>query len=143
LAERSNDQQVAGRLNKFLCKKIIIMTVEQVATRLADYCRQEQFTLALKELYADDAVSIEPFVVPGFEKETKGLSALLEKDKKFSAMVESRHGTTVSEPLIAGNAFSFVLTMDIKLMGRDREQLIELCVYTVKDGKIISEQFFM
>jgi hypothetical protein len=58
-------------------------------------------------------------------------------------MVECRYGTTVSEPLIAGNSFSFVLTMDIKLKGREREQIIELCVYTIRDGKIISEQFFM
>lgn len=119
------------------------MTVEQIAARLVDYCRNEQFSLAQKELYAEEAVSIEPFEVPGFEKETRGLSALMEKDRKFSSMVESRHGTTVSEPLIAGNAFSFVLTMDIEMKGRDRERLTELCVYTVKDGKIISEQFFM
>ena len=119
------------------------MTVEQIATRLANYCRQDQFSLAQKELYADDAVSIEPSEVSGFEKETRGRSALLEKDEKFSAMVESRYDTTVSEPLIAGNSFSFVLTMDMKLKGRDRELMTELCVYTVKDGKIISEQFFM
>lgn len=119
------------------------MTVEQVATRLADYCRNEQFTQALKELYAENAVSIELFEFPGFDKETKGLKAMMEKDKKFSAMVESRYGTTVSEPLIAGNSFAFVLTMDMKMKGRDRERLIELCVYTVEDGKIISEQFFM
>jgi len=119
------------------------MTVEQIATRLADYCRQEQFTRALEELYADHAVSIEPFEFPGFEKETKGLKAMLAKDEKFSALVESRHGTTVSEPLIAGNSFSFVLTMDMKMKGRDREKLVELCVYTVADGKIVAEQFFM
>lgn len=119
------------------------MTVEQVATRLADYCRKEQFTQALEELYADNAVSIEQFEFPGFEKETKGLKAMMAKDEKFSSMVESRHGTTVSEPLVAGNSFCFVLTMDLKMRGRDREQLTELCVYTVADGKIISEQFFM
>ena len=119
------------------------MTVAQIAANLAEYCRNEQFSQAQKELYADEAVSIEPFETPGFEKETRGLSALIEKDRKFNSMVESRHGTTVSDPLIAGNAFSFVLTMDIKIKGRDREQLTELCVYTVKDGKIISEQFFM
>lgn len=119
------------------------MTVEQIATRLADYCRKEQFTQALEELYADHAVSIEQVEYPGFEKETKGLKAMLAKDEKFSAMVEARHGTTVSEPLIAGKSFSFVLTMDMKMKGRDREKLVELCVYTVADGKIISEQFFM
>lgn len=118
------------------------MTVEQVASRLADYCRNEQFTQALEALYAENAVSIEPSEFPGFDKETKGLKAMMEKDRKFSAMVESRHGTTVSDPLIAGNSFCFVLTMDIKMEGRGRESLTELCVYTVADGKIISEQFF-
>lgn len=42
------------------------MTVEQIATLLADYCRREQFTQALQELYADNAVSIEPYEFPGF-----------------------------------------------------------------------------
>jgi len=119
------------------------MTVAQIADRLADYCRKDEFSQAQAELYADDAVSIEPYETPGFDKETRGLKALKEKDKKFSAMVESRHGTTVSAPLVAGNAFSFVLTMDIKMKGREREKMEELCVYTVKDGKIIAEQFFM
>lgn len=119
------------------------MTVAQIASRLAEYCRKEEFTQAQEELYADDAVSIEPYETPGFDKETRGLEALKEKDRKFSSMVESRHGTTVSEPQIAGNAFSFVLTMDLKMKGRDREKMEELCVYTVKDGKIIAEQFFM
>ncbi|QJB30606.1 nuclear transport factor 2 family protein [Chitinophaga oryzae] len=119
------------------------MTVAQVATRLAEYCRNEEFSRAQQELYADEAVSIEPADIPGFDRETKGKEALREKDRKFNEMVESRHGTSVSEPLIAGNAFSFVLTMDIKMKGGDRQTMTELCVYTVKDGKIISEQFFM
>lgn len=119
------------------------MTVEQVAASLSEYCRKEQFSQAQQELYAEDAVSIEPYEIPGFDKETKGLDALKEKDKKFNTMVESRHGTTVSEPLIAGNSFTFVLTMDIKMKGREREQVQELCMYTLKDGKIISEQFFV
>jgi hypothetical protein len=122
---------------------VMAQTVEQIATRLAQYCRNEQFSLAQQELYAEDAVSIEPFEIPGFDKETRGLKSLKEKDRQFSSMVESRHGTTVSQPLIAGNAFAFVLTMDIKMKGKAREKLTELCVYTVKDGKIISEQFFM
>jgi hypothetical protein len=33
--------------------------------------------------------------------------------------------------------------MDIKMKGRERGKLTELCVYTVKDGKIVAEQFFM
>lgn len=119
------------------------MTVEQIAARLAELCRQAQFSVAQKELYADDAVSIEPHDIPGFDRETKGLAALKEKDKKFNAMLEARYGTTVSTPLVAGNAIAFVLAMDIKMQGRERESVRELCVYQVKDGKIISEQFFI
>lgn len=119
------------------------MTVYQIADRLAAYCRNEQFSEAQRELYAEDAVSIEPVDTPGFDRETKGLHALREKDEKFNAMVEARHGSTVSEPLVAGNAFCFVLTMDLTLKGGDRQELKELCVYTVKEGKIVSEQFFM
>ncbi|MBC9909382.1 nuclear transport factor 2 family protein [Chitinophaga varians] len=119
------------------------MTVAQIANRLADLCREEKFSIAQKELYADDAVSIEPHETPGFDRETKGLPALMEKDKKFNAMLEARYGTTISTPLVTGNVFAFVLTMDIKMSGRERETVSELCVYQVKDGKIISEQFFM
>jgi hypothetical protein len=119
------------------------MTTHEIATRLATYCRNEQFSEAQKELYADDAVSIEPYVIPGFEKETKGLPALIEKDRKFNSMIEARYGTTVSEPIVAGNSFAFGLAMDLKLKGMERQTMTELCVYQVKDGKIISEQFFM
>lgn len=58
------------------------MTVEQIASRLAEYCRKKEFSLAQKELYANDAVSIEPYAIPGFEQETRGLEALMEKDRK-------------------------------------------------------------
>ncbi len=38
---------------------MILRTTEQIAVRLAEYCRHEQFSEAQSELYADEAVSIE------------------------------------------------------------------------------------
>jgi hypothetical protein len=35
------------------------------------------------------------------------------------------------------------LTMDVTMKGRGRVKLEEICAYEVKDGKIVSEQFFM
>jgi hypothetical protein len=58
-------------------------------------------------------------------------------------MVEKVYKITVSEPMIAGNSFAFVLGLDVKMKGQDRMDSPELCVYEVKDGKIVSEQFFM
>jgi hypothetical protein len=32
--------------------------------------------------------------------------------------------------------------MDVTMKGQGRMQMTELCVYVVKDGKIVSEQFY-
>jgi hypothetical protein len=66
-------------------------TTQQIADRLAQLCRQGQFEAAQKELFADDAVSIEPHDSPQFARETKGLDAIIEKGHKWNAMVEQVH----------------------------------------------------
>jgi hypothetical protein len=119
------------------------MTTPQIATRLAELCRQGQFETAQKELFADHAISIEPFPSPDFDKETKGLDAIIKKGHKFESMVEEMHSMTVSEPLAAGNSFALIMGMDVKMKDRDRMNMSELCVYEVKDGKIVSETFLM
>ena len=119
------------------------MTTGQIASRLAELCRQGQFEAAQKELFADDAVSVEPEATADFPKETKGLRAIIEKGHKFGSMVEQVHGCSTSAPLVAGNAIAFTLTMDVTMKGRGRVKLEEICAYEVKDGKIVSEQFFM
>ena len=119
------------------------MTTQEIAQRLVELCRKGEWETAQKELFANDAVSIEPHATPAFEKETKGLQAIFEKGHKFETMVEQLHSVSTSEPLVAANAIAFTLTMDVTMKDRQRETWNELCVYEVKDGKIISEQFFM
>lgn len=118
------------------------MTVKEIATKLAKYCEDEDYLSAQKTLYADDVESIEPEDNPGYDKETKGIKKVNEKIEKFTSSIEKSYGTKVSEPLIAGNSFTFKLDMDIKMKGQDRMTMSELCVYTVKDEKIIKEEFF-
>lgn len=119
------------------------MTTQEIATRLVELCRNGDFDSAQKELFSDDAVSIEPYATPAFEKETKGLQAIIEKGKKWEEMVQEVHGITVSEPMIATNAFACTMRMDVTMKERGHMDMTELCVYETKDGKIISEQFFM
>jgi len=118
-------------------------STQQIATRLAELCRQGKFETAQKELFADEAVSIEPRPTEQFAKETKGLRAIMEKGHKFESMIEQMHGCTASAPLVAGNAFAITLAMDVTMKGQGRMKMEEVCVYQVKDGKIASEQFFM
>jgi hypothetical protein len=119
------------------------MTTQQIADRLAALCRQGDFHKAQEELFAEDAISIEPEASAGFEKETNGLQAIFEKGKKFGAMVQDNHSCDISEPFVTGNSIAFLLTMDITMKGQDRSKMAEICVYKVKDRKIISEEFFM
>jgi len=119
------------------------MTTQQIAERLVELCKQGKFEEAQKELFAADTISIEPYASPAFEKETKGLDAIIEKGHKFESMVDTTHGITMTEPLVAGRSFASKLNMDITMKGKERMNMSELCVYETKDGKIVSETFFM
>jgi hypothetical protein len=119
------------------------VSTQQVASRLHELCSKGEFEAAQKELFADDAVSIEMQASPDFPKETKGLKSILEKGKKWSSAVEQVHSVSATKPSVAGNAFAMTLTMDVTFKGRGRTKLEEICVYTVKNGKVASEQFFM
>jgi len=119
------------------------MTIYEIAARLVILCRQGQFETAQKELFSKDVTSTEPYATPAFEKETKGLDAIIEKGHKFDSMVEKMHTLEVSEPLIATNSFCCTLRMEITMKERGHMDMTELCVYEVKDGKIIAETFYM
>ena len=119
------------------------MTTKEIAKRLKKLCDKGDWEGAHRELYAKDAVSIEPEASGGFEKESHGLDAIIEKGKKWASMVSEVHEIEVSEPMIAGNTFAVTMRMDMTMKDKKRSDMTELCVYHVKDGKIICEQFFM
>ena len=119
------------------------MTTTEIANRLAELCTNGEFEGAQRELFAEDVVSIEPYSTPDFEQVTNGLDAIIEKGKKWNSMIEEYHEMKVSEPLVGTNSFALTMTMDVTMKEKGRMNMTELCVYNVKDGKIVSEQFFM
>jgi len=116
------------------------MNTEAVARRLVELCRKGLFNEAQDELYADDAASIEPQGSPF--PPAKGRAALREKSKRFEESVEAIHGVTVSDPVVAGNYFSCEMTLDMTQKGSPRAKFAEICVFKVRSGKIVHEQFF-
>jgi hypothetical protein len=119
------------------------MNTEAIAKRLVELCREGKYEEAQRELYAKDAVSIEPEgLPPGAMGNVKGLEAIYEKGRQFQAAVEAVHGGSVSDPVIAGNWFSVSMRLDITMKGRGRMDMQEICLYHVKEGKIVLEQFF-
>ncbi len=117
------------------------MTTQEVANQLVAYMRKGQIMEAQAALYADDIVCMEPetAMAPPY---TKGKQAVAEKGKQFASMIEERHGGSCSEPVVGGRYFSISMSIDATFKGMGRQLLDEVCVYEVKDGKIVQEQFF-
>lgn len=119
------------------------MNTEAIAKRLVELCRAGQYDEAQSELYGEEAVSIEPAgLPPGAFGNARGLSEIREKGRKFTESIEAVHSSSVSDPLVAGNWFSVTMAMDVTMKGRGRISMSEVCVYGVRDGKIVHEQFF-
>lgn len=116
------------------------MTTQQIADRLVELCRKGEYTAAQEELYADDAVSIEPDGSPGLKTVT-GRDAIVQKGHNFMAMIEEVHSSEVSDAVIAGDRFAVAATFEATFKGMGRQVMAEICVYSVKDGKIVKEQF--
>src|SRR5438309_11853447 len=116
------------------------MTTREVADQLVKMCRNGKVEEAKQELFTEDTLSIEP--VEGLlPRETKGLKAIQRKAEMFIAMVDQFYGSTITDPVIAGDYFSVGWETEIKMKGEERKTQNEICLYKVNDGKIISEQF--
>jgi hypothetical protein len=117
------------------------MTTQEIADLLIDMCRKGQVEEAKEKLFSYDIMSIEPVegILP---KEAKGMDAIKTKAELFISKVENFYGSTISDPVVAGDYFSISWDTDIQMKGEGRKTMSELCVYKTKAGKIISEQFF-
>lgn len=119
------------------------MNTQQVAQRLVKLCREGKYEQAQEELYADDAVSIEmPGLPPGALGNANGMDAIREKGRQWAGNIVEIHGGSVSEPVVAGDWFSVAMGIDATFKDMGRVPMEEICVYRVRDGKIVHEQFF-
>ena len=119
------------------------MTTQDIAKRLVALCREGKYDEAYDELFANDAENIEmPAMADGPLGNAKGMDAMKKKSAAWSANVEEIHASSVGEPVVSGNCFAMTMSMDLTMKGRGRMAMEELCVYQVRDGKIVREQFF-
>ena len=119
------------------------MTTQEVAARFNELAQTGQWDKIQGELYAENAVSIEPAHAAAMGMgNAEGIEAIKKKGEAFGAMVEEMHGGYSTEPVVAGNFFTLAMGMDVTMKGAGRIKLDEVCVYEVKEGKIVKEQFF-
>lgn len=119
------------------------MTTQEVANRFNELAQTGQWDKIQQELYADNAVSIEPAHAAAMGMgNAEGIEAIRKKGEAFNQMVEEMHGGYCTAPVVGGNFFSVGMGMDCTMKGMGRSQMDEIAVYEVKDGKIVKEQFF-
>ena len=116
------------------------MTTKEVANRLVELCRQGKNLEAMEELYGENVVSNE---MPGAPTPVvSGKKAVIQKSADWLNSVVEFHKGEISEPQVADNHFSCTMDFDITFKERGRQQMNEVCVYKVDNGKIVNEQFF-
>ena len=118
------------------------ISTQQVANRLVELCRKGDYETVYSELFDTNVISKEPENSQMPMKTAKGVDQIKERGKMFNEQVEEMHGGSVSEPLVAGNFITLTMGMDVTMKGQGRMNMDEVIVYEVKDGKIVSEQFF-
>ena len=112
------------------------MTTQEVAARFNELAQTGQWDKVQGELYADNAVCIEPAHAAAMGMgNAEGLDAIKKKGEAFGAMVEQMHGGYSTEPVVAGNFFTLAMGMDVTMKGTGRMKLDEVCVYEVKRRK--------
>ena len=120
---------------------ITAMTTKQVASRFNELAQQEKWFEIQDELFADDVKSIEP-PHARYLPNVQGKSAVRKKGEDWVKRIEAAHNRQTSDPLVAGNHFAVRRNVDITVQGIGRVQFDQLMVYEVREGQIISEQFF-
>ena len=117
------------------------MTTEQVVARFDELARAEKWFDIQNELFADNVKSIDPQHSPymGF---AEGKAAVHQKGMDFVSKIQQGHGFSTTPAVIGGNHFAVGRTMDVTHAEFGRIQINEIMLYEVRDGKIVSEQFF-
>ena len=117
------------------------MTTAEVAARFNELAQQEKWFEIQDEFFAENVRSIDPPHSPYFGY-AEGKVAVRKKGEDFVKRIEAVHRVYTTEPIVSGNHFAVGREVDITVQGLGRIQINQVMLYEVKDGRIVSEQFF-
>lgn len=118
------------------------MAIEDVAKSLVQMCNEGKFLEALDAHYHEDIVSVEAAGDEQMPRILEGIKAVRGKSEWWAANHEV-HNMEIKGPYYNGDQFSIHMAIDVtsKPTGQ-RMDMNEVCLYEVKDDKIVKEHFF-
>jgi SnoaL-like domain len=117
------------------------MNTQEVANKVVELTRKQAWHEAVNTLYAKDVVSVEAQGMGGESPEKRGIDAVRGKADWWVANMDV-HSFKVNGPFVAHDRFVVQYDVDVTdKNSKNRMQLSEVGVYTVKDGKIVREEF--
>ena len=117
----------------------------QVGKKLVELCKKGKNVEAVDKLYAPNVVSIETHAMPNMPARMEGIDAIRKKNQWWFDNHEI-HGFDCKGPWPHGERFIVLHKIDVTAkagpMAGKRMQAEEAGLYTVKNGKIVQEEFF-
>jgi len=117
------------------------MNTEEVAQKVVELVRKQAWHEALDTLYDKDIVSVEARASDGDSPEKQGIDQVRGKTDWWVNAMEV-HSFKANGPFVAHDRFVVQYDADVTdKSSKKRMQLSEVGVYTVKNGKIVREEF--
>jgi hypothetical protein len=117
----------------------------EVGQKLVSLCRENKNVEAVDALYAPNIVSLEAKAHGDMPARMEGIDAIRKKNQWWLDN-HTIHANTVSGPFPHGDRFIVHYKIDVTPkagpMAGKRMQAEETGLYTVRDGKVVQEEFF-
>jgi hypothetical protein len=117
----------------------------KIGKRLVELCNAGKNEQAVEELYAPNIVSIETHSMPNMPARMEGIEAIRKKNQWWFENHEI-HSSSAKGPWPHGDRFIALFNIDVTAktgpMAGKRMQAEEAGLSTVKNGKIVQEEFF-
>ncbi len=121
------------------------MDTKQVGKKLVELCNQGKNMEAIDSLYSKDVVSVEASGNEQMPREMRGIDEIRGKNQWWYDNHEV-HGGKAEGPFPHEDRFAVKFHYDVTAkngpMKGKRFQMDEVGIYTVKNGKIVREEFF-
>lgn len=118
---------------------------KSIGKKLVEFCRNGLNLDAIKTLYSEDITSVEAMAMADRPAEIRGIEKVTAKNKWWYDSHHIHHASAEG-PFPHGDRFAVIFHYEVTpkagpFEGK-RNKFDEVALYTVKNGKIVREEFF-